>query len=77
MSSQAVASQAAKPSRVRFAGLIFLFVYPLVTLALMVLMPLTPGWPLPLRTLVLVPIIIASMVWVVIPTIQKRLSHLL
>lgn len=67
----------AAPSRLRFAFLVFLFVYPLVTLALTVLMPLTPGWPLPLRTLVLVPCIVASMVWGIIPFIQTQLRHLL
>jgi antibiotic biosynthesis monooxygenase (ABM) superfamily enzyme len=58
---------------VRFALLVFLFVYPLVTVGLLILMPLTPGWPIPARTLVLVPIIVCSMVWGIIPFIQTRL----
>lgn len=70
------ANQAA-PSRVRFAFLVFLFVYPLVTLGLFILTPLTAGWPLPLRTLALVPFIVVAMVWFVIPLIQTRLRHLL
>lgn len=61
------------PSRLRFALFVFLAVYPLVTAGLMVLLPLTPDWPLPLRTLVLVPIIVGSMVWGIIPFIQTRL----
>lgn len=65
------------PSRLRFAGLIFLFIYPMVTLGLTILIPLTPGWPLAARTLVLVPCIVASMVWLIIPLIQTRLRHLL
>lgn len=71
------ATRTAAPSRLRFAGLVFLFVYPLVTLGLALLMPLTAGWPLPLRTLVLVPCIVAAMVWGIIPFIQTRLRHLL
>lgn len=67
----------AAPSRIRFAVLVFAFVYPLVTLGLMILVPLTPGWPLPLRTLALVPVIVVAMVWGVIPLIQTRLRHLL
>ncbi len=65
------------PSRIRFAGLVFLFVYPLVTLGLMALVPLTPGWPLPARTLLLVPCMVVAMVWLIIPLIQTRLRHLL
>lgn len=63
------------PSRLRFALFVFLAVYPLVTLGLSLLIPLTPGWPLPARTLVLVPAVVAAMVWVIIPTIQTRLRH--
>ncbi|MBC9247831.1 hypothetical protein H4P12_14210 [Paracoccus sp. 11-3] len=72
-----MSANASQPSRIRFALLIFLFVYPLVTIGLLILMPLTQGWPLPLRTLILVPVIVASMVWGVIPLIQTRLRHLL
>lgn len=68
------AGKARRPSRLRFALFVFLGVYPLVTLGLTVLLPLTPGWPLPLRTLVLVPVIVASMVWGIIPFIQTRLK---
>lgn len=69
-------SQAA-PSRIRFAALIFLFVYPLVTLGLGLLIPVTPDWPLAMRTLILVPVIVVAMVWGIIPLIQSRLRHLL
>jgi antibiotic biosynthesis monooxygenase (ABM) superfamily enzyme len=65
------------PSKVRFAPLVFCGVYPLVTLGLGLLGPLTASWPLPLKTLVLVPIIVVAMVWVIIPYIQTRLRHLL
>lgn len=63
------------PSRRRFAFFVFLGVYPLVTLGLMVVLPLTPGWPTPARTLVLVPLIVCAMVWGIIPFIQTRLRR--
>lgn len=76
--SAAVAQAASRiPSRVRFAFFVFLGVYPLVTLGLLVLLPLTPGWPVPARTLVLVPIIVVCMVWGIIPFIQTRLRRFL
>lgn len=65
------------PSKLRLAGFVFLGVYPLVTLGLMILMPLTAGWPLPLRTLILVPIIVGAMVWGIIPFIHKNLGKYL
>ncbi|MDO5706878.1 MAG: hypothetical protein Q4G49_17635 [Paracoccus sp. (in: a-proteobacteria)] len=68
---------ARQPSRQRLAVLVFLFVYPLVTAVMMVLTPLTVGWPIPLRTLVLVPLVVASMIWIIIPFIHRRLGHLL
>jgi antibiotic biosynthesis monooxygenase (ABM) superfamily enzyme len=75
----AAAAQAAThtPSRVRFAVFVFLGVYPLVTLGLGLLLPLTPDWPLAARTLVLVPVIVTAMVWGVIPFIQIRLRRFL
>lgn len=71
----APAGKPRNPSRLRFALLVFLAVYPMVTLGLGILIPLTPDWPLPARTLVLVPLVVAAMVWVIIPTIQTRLRH--
>ncbi|MDO5611799.1 MAG: hypothetical protein Q4G14_00970 [Paracoccus sp. (in: a-proteobacteria)] len=68
---------AAQPSRIRLALLVFAFVYPLVTLGLMVLIALTPGWPLPVRTLILVPLVVCAMIWGIIPLIHRRLHHLL
>lgn len=70
-----VASKARAPSKLRFAGFVFLFVYPLVTVGLMILLPLTPGWPIPARTAVLVPIVVTAMVWGIIPFIQTRLRR--
>jgi antibiotic biosynthesis monooxygenase (ABM) superfamily enzyme len=77
MSATAVQGATRAPSRIRFAILIFLGVYPLVTLGLTVLLPLTPGLPLPARTLILVPVIVVCMVWGIIPFIQTRLRRFL
>lgn len=65
------------PSRLRFAFLVFLGVYPLVTLLQATILPLTDGWPMPLRNLVFVPVMVMCMVWGLIPFIQTRLRHLL
>lgn len=75
-SAQATAP-ARSPSRLRFAFFVFLGVYPLVTLGMMVVQPLTADWPLPARTLLLVPVIVVCMVWGIIPFIQTRLRRFL
>jgi len=59
-------------SRPHFAALIFCGVYPLVTLQLYALFPLTAGWTLWQRNLVLVPITVAAMVWLIIPAIRRN-----
>ena len=59
-------------SRPRFAFLILLGVYPLITGLLYLIFPLTEGWTIWQRTLILVPIMVASMVWGLIPTVQRR-----
>jgi antibiotic biosynthesis monooxygenase (ABM) superfamily enzyme len=63
-----------KPSKVRLAALMALAVYPVVTLYLYVLMPLTEGWALWQRTLVLVPLMVLTIVFLIAPTIQKHLG---
>lgn len=71
------AASARAPSRLRFAGFVVLLVYPLVTALQYLLIPLTQGWPLPARTAVFVPLMVACMVWVIIPFIQIRLKRFL
>ncbi|BBE73831.1 hypothetical protein [Oharaeibacter diazotrophicus] len=61
-------------SRVRFAAAVLLGVYPIVTGLLYALAPLTAGWPVWQRTLILAPTMVAIMVWGLIPTIQHRLA---
>jgi antibiotic biosynthesis monooxygenase (ABM) superfamily enzyme len=70
----APAAPAAKPnpSKVRLAGLMLLAVYPLITAILYVVLPLTEGWTIWERTLVIAPIMVVSIVFFVAPWIQKH-----
>jgi len=63
------------PSRLRFAAFVLLFVYPLVTVLQVALIPLTADWPLPARNAVFVPMMVGAMVWGIIPFIQTRLRR--
>jgi antibiotic biosynthesis monooxygenase (ABM) superfamily enzyme len=72
VASSPAAVPAPRFSRPRFALLILAGVYPLVTVLLYAIFPLTEGWSLWQRTLVLVPIIVVSMVWGIIPAIHRR-----
>lgn len=65
-------ASATRFSRPRFALMVMLGVYPLITGLLYVVMPLTEGWSTWQRTLVIAPIMVASMIWGIIPTVQKR-----
>lgn len=53
----------------------FCGVDPLVTALLYALVPLTDGWPVWQRNLVMVPVIVAAMVYVFIPLIQRRFAR--
>ena len=59
-------------SRLRLAGLMTVFVYPIVTLYLYVLMPLTPGWEMWQRSLVLVPVMASTIVLLIVPLISRH-----
>jgi antibiotic biosynthesis monooxygenase (ABM) superfamily enzyme len=68
------ASVPARPtrfSRPRFALLVLLGVYPLITLLLYLILPLTEGWPIWQRTLLIAPIMVTIMVWGLIPGVQR------
>ncbi|WP_421762390.1 hypothetical protein [Devosia sp.] len=79
LSDTPAAVAASKPAivavRTRLAFLVFFAVYPLVTALLYVLFPLTAGWETWQRTLVLVPIMVVSLVFFVIPAIQGRFGR--
>lgn len=68
-------STANPPRRSRLALFAFVGVYPLVTVLLYVLAPLTEGWSIWQRNLVMVPIIVMMMVWVIIPRIHRHLGR--
>jgi antibiotic biosynthesis monooxygenase (ABM) superfamily enzyme len=59
------------PSRLRFTACLMVGAYPVVTLVLAALAPLTATWSLPLRTALAVPVIVALMVFAVIPTVHR------
>lgn len=51
----------------------WLFVYPLINLLILVMFPLTEGWPMPLRTLVLTAIMVPVM-GMVLPKLHLRFA---
>lgn len=64
-------------SRPRFAALVLLGVYPIITALLYAVMPLTDGWALWQRTLLIAPIMVGLMIWGLIPTVHKRFGRFL
>lgn len=71
MTASSTASTKTVFSRVRFAGLVGLGVYPLITALLYVVFPLTDGWATWQRTLVIVPLMVAAMIWGLIPGVHR------
>ncbi|MFD2649881.1 hypothetical protein ACFSX5_19030 [Devosia albogilva] len=55
-------------SRLRLALLMFFGVYPVITLYIYALFPLTNGWQMWQRTLLLVPLMVLTMVFFVMPS---------
>lgn len=55
------------PSKLRLAFLMLAAVYPFVTAILYVLLPLTEGWPIWARTLILAPVMVFSIVYAIAP----------
>lgn len=58
-------------SRGRFALLVMIGVYPVITALLYLVVPLTDGWPIWQRTLVIAPVMVIVMIWGLIPGVQK------
>jgi antibiotic biosynthesis monooxygenase (ABM) superfamily enzyme len=58
-------------SRPRFALMVLLGVYPLITALLYIIMPLTDGWTIWQRTLLIAPLMVSAMIWGLIPTVQR------
>jgi len=61
-------------SRVRFTIAAVLAAYPLVTALLYLVLPLTPEWPLWQKSLLIVPVVVSTMIWLLIPRIQRHLK---
>ena len=59
-------------SRPRFAILVLIGVYPVITAILNVIFPLTVGWTIWQRTLLIAPLMVAIMIWGVIPVVQMQ-----
>lgn len=66
-------AQSAPPLRVRLrlALLTLLAVYPFITALLYVIFPLTDGWPLYARTLVVAPLMVVAMMFFIMPLLQR------
>jgi antibiotic biosynthesis monooxygenase (ABM) superfamily enzyme len=62
-------------ARLRLAGLTLIAVYPFITALLLVVFPLTEGWPLWGRTLVVAPVMVAAMMFGIMPFLQKRFGR--
>ncbi|MCS4275393.1 antibiotic biosynthesis monooxygenase (ABM) superfamily enzyme [Mycetocola sp. BIGb0189] len=59
------------------ALLTWLAIFPLVTLGSFALEPLSAGWPLPLRTLVLTAAVVPLAVYLVVPSLMRARGSLL
>ena len=63
--------------RWRFALLNLVAVYPLITVLLYILMPMTDGWEMWQRTLLLAPLMIVSIVYGIGPFLHKHFGWFL
>ncbi len=75
MTAPAVNAAPAKPAapiRWRQAILTFVAVYPVITAFIYVIFPLTDGWAIWQRTLLLAPLMVLTIVYVIAPQLQKR-----
>ena len=59
-------------SRPRFALLVLLGAYPVITAILYFVFPLTGGWSIWQRTVLVAPMMVGAMVWGVTPAVQQR-----
>ncbi|TAA53355.1 MULTISPECIES: hypothetical protein [unclassified Shinella] len=67
-------SPALRLSKPHLALALLLPVYPLITILLYIVLPLTEGWTIWQRTAVITPIMVFAMVFVVSPFVQKRFA---
>jgi antibiotic biosynthesis monooxygenase (ABM) superfamily enzyme len=59
-------------SRPRFALLVLIGVYPVITLILNLIFPPTAGWTIWQRTLIIAPLMVVIIIWGLIPEVQKQ-----
>src|ERR1700716_2973469 len=59
----------AAPPRYKVALLTWLGAYPVITIVLGVLGPVTARWPLPLRTMLISGLMVVALTWGVLPTL--------
>jgi len=62
-------------SRPRFALLLLIGVYPVITAILKLIFPPTVGWSIWQRTLLIAPLMVVIMIWGVIPAVQKQFRN--
>jgi antibiotic biosynthesis monooxygenase (ABM) superfamily enzyme len=77
VSSAAAPANSGAPSRHRLALLTMIGVYPLITAIIYAVSPFTAGWEIWQRNLIVAPIMVAAMVYVMIPTIQRHFRRFL
>lgn len=65
-------NQPAAPKKWKFALLVWCFIYPIITLLSVTVLPLLKDFPAPLRTLVMSLILVPVMAFWYIPFINKR-----
>ncbi|WP_460274032.1 hypothetical protein [Celeribacter sp. ULVN23_4] len=70
--SMSAATPPKRPNRIRLSFFVFLGVYPLVTALIYALAPFTQDWQVWQRNLVMVPMIVLSMVFIIIPRIHRH-----
>lgn len=66
-----------QPPKWKMAVLIWMGIYPVITLLVLLLFPFMAAnnWPIPLRTLLLTLIAVPIMTYIVIPTLQRLLKN--
>ncbi len=72
MTATSAPAKPAAPIRWRQAMLTFLAVYPVITAYIYAIFPLTDGWAIWQRTLLLAPLMVLTIVYVIAPQLQKR-----
>lgn len=63
------------PPRWKMAVLTWVGIYPVITTAMFLLWPVIGPLPIPLKTLCVTLVVVPTMVWLVLPFLQKRLYN--